>query len=266
MELDTYEQVKKSIKAILNIDLDYYKDQQMRRRLDSWLVRCGASSWEEYFKKVRSDPNEQLKLRNYLTINVSSFFRDFERWKYLRENIFPRLLKEALTLRQGGGLRIWSAGCSVGPEPFTLAIILDEIAGGKRHYILATDLDRGALEKAKQGGPFVTEDIQNVTSAQRAAYFNPGGPPFFVNEKLIKRIEFREQNLITDPFEKDFDLIVCRNVVIYFTTETKDLLYKKFHDSLRMGGVLFVGATEIIPRPQDIGLTTQGISFYVRTS
>ncbi len=266
MEQDTYEYVKKNIKDILNIDLEYYKDQQMRRRLDSWLVRCGASSWGEYFKKVRSDTNEQLKLRNYLTINVSSFFRDVERWKYLRENILPRLLKEALTSKRGEGLRIWSAGCSVGPEPFTLAIIMDEVAPNKRHYILATDLDRGALEKARQGGPFTAEDIQNVTPPQRAAYFVPGGPPFYVQEKLIKRINFREQNLISDPFEKDFDLIVCRNVVIYFTTETKDLLYKKFYDALRVGGVLFVGATEIIPRPQDLGLATQGISFYVRTS
>ena len=128
MELDVYEQIKKSIKAILNIDLDYYKDQQMRRRLDSWLVRAGAASWDEYFKRVRADANEQLRFRNYLTINVSSFFRDIERWKYLRENILTKLLKEALTLRSGNGLRIWSAGCSIGPEPYTLAMILDELA------------------------------------------------------------------------------------------------------------------------------------------
>jgi chemotaxis protein methyltransferase CheR len=85
-----------------------------------------------------------------------------------------------------------------------------------------------------------------------------------VNKQTAKEVEFGEQNIITDPFDKDFDLIVCRNVVIYFTAETKDLLYKKFQTALRQGGVLFVGATEIIPRPQDIGFRSQGVSFYVK--
>lgn len=264
MELDVYAQIKKSVKSILEIDLDYYKDQQMRRRLDSWLVRSGAPSWEDYFQRVRTNPDEFLRFRNYLTINVSSFFRDADRWRSLRDTVLNRLFKEAFNKRQGGGLRIWSAGCSVGPEPYTLAIILDEMAPNRSHTILATDLDRGAIAKAKGRGPFTADDIQNVTPEQHTAYFEPGGPPFFVTQKLTKRIEFREHNMITDPFENDFDLIVCRNVVIYFTTETKDILYKKFQAALREGGVLFVGATEIIPRPQDIGLRTLGVSFYVR--
>lgn len=264
MELEVYTEIKKMVKSILDIDLVYYKDQQMRRRLDSWLVRSGAPSWDEYFKRVRANPDEFLRFRNYLTINVSSFFRDAERWQSLRDTILARLLKEALNARRGGGLRIWSAGCSVGPEPYTLAIILDEMAPGRPHTILATDLDRGALAKAKGRGPFTPDDIQNVTPEQRAAYFEPGGPPHFVTEKIAKKIEFREHNMITEPFETDFDLIVCRNVVIYFTSDTKDILYKKFQTALREGGVLFVGATEIIPRPQDIGLRTQGVSFYIR--
>jgi chemotaxis protein methyltransferase CheR len=266
MDIETYTKIKKAVKEILGIDLEYYKDQQMRRRLDSWLVRCGAPSWEDYFKRIRTDQDELLRFRNYFTINVSSFFRDAERWRSLRETVITRLLKETLTLRNGSGIRVWSAGCSIGDEPYTLAMILDEMAPNRRHTILATDLDRGALAKAKARGPYTAEDIQNVSAPQCAAYFEPGGPPFYVNEKIAKRIEFREHNMITDRFEGDFDLIVCRNVVIYFTPDTKDMLYKKFHDALREGGVLFVGATEIIPRPQDIGFRTQGISFYVRSS
>ncbi|MEI7987783.1 MAG: protein-glutamate O-methyltransferase CheR [Chloroflexota bacterium] len=265
MENEIYVKIKKAVKDILDIDLEYYKDQQMRRRLDSWLVRCGAPSWDEYFKRIRTDKEEFLRFRNYLTINVSAFFRDMERWQSLRETVLPRLFKETLISRPGGGLRIWSAGCSIGDEPYTLAMILDEMAPARKHYILATDLDRGALAKAIARGPYTTEDIQNVSTAQRNANFAPGGPPFYINEKTSKRIEFREHNMITGAYEKDFDLIVCRNVVIYFTSETKDLLYKKFHGSLREGGVLFVGATEIIPRPQDIGFRTQGISFYIKT-
>ncbi len=265
MELEEYSLVKRAIKKILDIDLDYYKDQQMRRRLDSWLVRSNAGTWEQYFNRIRVDKEELSRFRNYLTINVSSFFRDKERWQSLRETVLLQLLKEALTKRAGGGMRIWSAGCSIGPEPYTLTMILDEMSGNRKHYLLATDLDRGALAKAKAGGPYVVEDIQNLSQEQRSVYLEPGGPPFYVSEKLRKRIDFREQNMITEPFDMDFDLIVCRNVVIYFTSETKDELYKKFYAALRPGGVLFVGATEIIPRPQEIGFRTQGVSFYVKT-
>jgi chemotaxis protein methyltransferase CheR len=100
---------------------------------------------------------------------------------------------------------------------------------------------------------------------QKSTYFKPGGPPFFVNNSLIQKVTFKELNLLQDNFEKNYDLIVCRNVVIYFTTETKTMLYQKFRDALRPGGVLFVGGTEIIPRPQEFGLKSTGFSFYIRT-
>jgi chemotaxis protein methyltransferase CheR len=115
------------------------------------------------------------------------------------------------------------------------------------------------------GGAFIPEEIRCLSPAQRSLYLRPGGPPFYVTESLIKKITFREQNMISDTFETDFDLIVCRNVVIYFTSATKDLLYKKFASSLRKGGVLFIGGTEIIPHPQDFGLRSIGISFYQKS-
>ena len=264
MELDTYALVKDQIKAILSIDLDYYKDQQMRRRLDSWLVRSGAPSWEIYFHRIRGDMVESGRLRDYLTINVSTFFRDPERWQSLKDTVLPRLLKEAPRFHPHGVLRIWSAGCSIGPEPYSLAMIMAGDSPNHRHYILATDLDRGALTKAIARGPYTGEDLQHVSPVERTTFFEPDGPPYYVNKQTAKEVEFGEQNIITDPFDKDFDLIVCRNVVIYFTAETKVLLYKKFQTALRQGGVLFVGATEIIPRPQDSGLRSQGVSFYVK--
>lgn len=265
MELEVYQEIKRHVKRLLDLDLDHYKDEQMRRRLDSWLVRSGAPDWKTYFDRVRSDEKERNRFRDYLTINVSAFFRDPERWKSLQEQVLPRLMKEALGRGPlGNGLRIWSAGCSIGAEPYTLAILLEEVAPRRRHSILATDYDLGALNKAKAGGPYTAEEIQNLTPAQRAAYLQPGGPPFYVSPSLTKKIEFQEHNLLADPFPKEMDLIVCRNVVIYFTASAKDRLYKAFHDALRPGGVLFVGATEIIPHPQTYGLRNVGISFYER--
>ncbi|MFZ5808890.1 MAG: CheR family methyltransferase [Chloroflexota bacterium] len=263
MELEVYSEIKRSVKRLLDLDLEHYKDEQMRRRLDSWLVRSGAPDWKSYIDRLRQDEKERSKFRDYLTINVSAFFRDPERWKSLAEQVLPGLLKEAFARSPlDAGLRIWSAGCSIGAEPYTLAILLDEIAPRRRHTILATDFDQGALSKARQGGPYTSEEVQNLTPAQRMAYLKAGGPPHFIQESLIKKIIFQQHNLFGDPFPSEQDLIVCRNVVIYFTAAAKDELYRRFNAALRPGGVLFVGATEIIPHPQDYGFRGFGISFY----
>jgi chemotaxis protein methyltransferase CheR len=256
MELAVYQQIKRSVKSLLNIDLDHYKDEQMRRRLDSWLLRSGAVTWADYFRRVRAEPAELARLRNYLTINVSAFFRDPERWRDLREHVLARLL------RARPRLRIWSAGCSIGAEPYSLAILLDELTPLRRHALIATDLDRGALARAQARGPFSDQDLQNVSADRRAQYFEPGGPPVHVKASVAKRIEFREHDLLADEFEGDFDLIVCRNVVIYFTNTAKERLYQKFQMALRPGGVLFVGSTEIIPHAPELGLRSCGISLY----
>jgi chemotaxis protein methyltransferase CheR len=259
MDLDVYTQVKVSVKRLLNIDLTAYKDEQMRRRLDSWLLRCGAATWEDYNRRLKDDPNELKRFRDYLTINVSEFFRDAERWATLRSTVLPHLLQSS-----GRSLRVWSAGCSIGPEPYSLAILLQEITPLTQHYLLATDLDRSALEKARQRGPFTAQEVKNVTPVQLQKHFEPGGPPHFVKPGLASKIQFREQNMLNDPFETGFDLILCRNVIIYFTAEAKAGLYQKFVNALRPGGVLFLGGTEIIPHPQTIGLSNLGICFYLK--
>lgn len=270
MEEAVYNKIKVSIKKLLNIDLNQYKSEQMQRRLDSWLVRSGVKDWDEYTKLVASDPKELSKFRDYLTINVSEFFRDADRWTTLRTKVIPDLSKAALTKTepgQKGALRIWSAGCSNGSEPYTLAIMLDELTAVKSsHYILATDLDRSILTRARARGPYSPEDTRNVSADHRSRYFDAGGPPYYVKDIIAKRVTFKEHNLLMDNFETNFDLIVCRNVIIYFTIEAKAELYKKFHASLRPGGILFLGGTEIIPRPSEIGFINLGGSFYQKDS
>jgi chemotaxis protein methyltransferase CheR len=227
-------------------------------------VRSGKADWPAYFRFVKDSPPELSRLRDYLTINVSAFFRDPERWEFLRRTVVPDLLKQqtALTGVLAPRLRVWSAGCSIGLEPYSLAMLLDEVTPLRRHIILATDLNRGALAKARARGPYSAEDVQNVSAAQRQKYFDPGGPPFFITDKLARRVEFREHNMLADAPESNFDLIICRNVVIYFTDEAKAHLYRKFHAALRPGGVLFVGGTEVVSQANQIGLRSFGISFY----
>ncbi|MCB9134673.1 MAG: protein-glutamate O-methyltransferase CheR [Anaerolineales bacterium] len=261
MEVETYAQIQRTIKKVLGIDLTHYKAQQMYRRLDTWLLRSNVPTWEAYLTRLRMDPAEQARFRDYLTINVSSFFRDPDRWKSLQKDILPRLLVETFGRRFGGELRLWSAGCSIGAEPYTLAIMLAEMARGRQAYLLATDLDRGALAKARAGGPFSEEDVQQLSQTQKNTYLTEA-PPYFVRPSLSRRVTFREQNLLSDPFESDFDLIVCRNVLIYFNPDAKNALFSRFYEALRPRGVLFLGGSEIIAFPHQFGFRTCGPSFY----
>jgi chemotaxis protein methyltransferase CheR len=261
MDTEIYTQVKASIKQSLKIDLENYKDEQMKRRLDSWLVRSRAGTWNEYFDLVARDNNEMERFRNYLTINVTEFFRDPPRWNTLRDEILPYLQKQAEENRQVDGLKFWSAGCSIGAEPYSIAIVMAEAGPRQKYTLLASDLDRGALSKAKARGPYTPEDTHNLDAFQRQKYITPSAP-YFVNEYLQSHILFQEQDLLADRFDHDFDLIVCRNVVIYFTTEAKDILYAKFSAALRPGGILFLGGTEIISGASKFGLQNFGISFY----
>jgi chemotaxis protein methyltransferase CheR len=260
MEEQEYSFIKKEVMTLTGVDLNFYKDTQMQRRLNTFLLRSGQATWRDYFQNARKNAVELRKFKDYLTINVSSFFRDAEKYRYLKEVIFPELL------RTSPKLRVWSAGCSRGQEPYSLAMMLAELTGDfKRHYILATDLDRTALDAAQAGGPYPPDDVTNVSDIQQKRYFTVKDGKYWVKEDLQSRINFRQHNLLADPFEKNFDLIICRNVVIYFTAPVKDILYRNFCNALRPAGIMFVGGTEIVPKAAELGLATAGISFYRRT-
>jgi chemotaxis protein methyltransferase CheR len=261
MEPKVYSQVKSSIKHALKIDLENYKDEQMKRRLDSWLARSKVDTWQDYFCLISADATELERFRNYLTINVTDFFRDQPRWDSLRQEILPYLIQHSLENGRFAGLKLWSAGCSIGTEAYSLALMMAESTPHQNYDLLATDIHRGALLKARTGGPYSEDDLRNLSAAQRQKYISPVAP-FYVREGLKKNIRFEEQDLLAAPFEKDFDLIVCRNVVIYFTAAAKEKLYAKFYEALRPGGVLFVGGTEIISGSTKYGFQNFGISFY----
>ena len=259
MEAHEYNYVKRKVLTLTGVDLGCYKDQQVQRRLHVYLVRSGHPNWPSFFRAVRNNPTKVGELKDYLTINVSSFFRDLEKFEYLQESILPELL------RGHPRLRVWSAGCSHGHESFTLAILLAEATGlHRRHPILATDLDQSALKRARAGGPYSADDVANVPPPLLDRYFKAHEEGYGVIETLRRRVTYRHHNLLADPFESGFDLIVCRNVVIYFTSEVKNRLYRRFHDALRPGGMLFVGGTEVVSKSLNIGFETAGISFYRR--
>lgn len=259
MEAHEYNFVKHKVQKLIGVDLNGYKSAQVQRRLRTYLIRSGHTNWPSFFRAIQHDPAKLGELRDYLTINVSAFFRDPEKFEQLQTSVLPELL------RSRPRLRVWSAGCSHGHEPYSLAIMLCEATGlYSRHPILATDIDRSALERAQAGGPYSTDELANVIPALLERYFRARDDGYYVIESLRRRITFHYHDLLKDPFESGFDLIVCRNVVIYFTAEVKARLYQCLYDALRPGGVLFVGGTEVISKASDIGLDPLGISFYRR--
>ena len=259
MEPSEYSYVRREILSLTGVDLTCYRTQQVQRRLRTYLVRSGHENWSSFFREKRGDRGGLRELKDYLTINVSSFFRDPDKYNYLGSRILPELA------RDGARLRVWSAGCSRGQEAYTLAMVLrGGLAGLRTHDILATDLDRTALDVARAGGPYDDNDVANVRPDLLRRYFDCDESGYWVKDDLRHGIRFCHGNLLSEQFGQGYDLIVCRNVVIYFTAEVKDWVYRRFHQALRPGGVLFVGGTEIIPSWAGIGFESVGISFYRR--
>ena len=259
MDAREYTFIKRKVLTLTGVDLNCYKTPQVQRRLKTYLVRSGHPDWHKFFRAVHNDPTAVGRLKDYLTINVSSFFRDTDKFDHLRDAILPQLT------RDHPKLRVWSAGCSHGHEPYSLAILLAEATGFYRqHHILATDIDRPALERAQAGGPYAADEVDKLPPALLNRYFRATDDGHYLIEGLRRRLTFRHHNLLADPFESGFDLIVCRNVVIYFTAEVKNHLYQRFYEALRPGGVLFVGGTEVVSKASKLGFETAGISFYRR--
>ena len=245
------------LRRITGIDLSAYKSQQMQRRLDAYLKRSGAKNWAEYLHRLERNPQELRAFRDYLTINVSSFFRDPERFWQLGDELLPRLV------RLGTELTIWSAGCSYGAEAYSLAM-LAEMHGIRRYRVWGTDVDLGALDKAQAGGPYTAEDVKNVPQELLQKYLELRADGWYVRPSLRQRVTFGEHNLLENEIERSFDLVVCRNVMIYFSDEAKQRALNHLVKALRPGGILFIGGTEVIPIPlaRQLGLQTVGISLY----
>ena len=249
---------KRKLKAKTEIDLDLYKEPQMKRRIGNLVTRAGMDSYSGYFDRVVKDKNEFASFIEYLTINVSEFFRTPEKFGKLETDVIPDLLKRT------SKLNIWSAGCSIGAEPYSLAIIMKEMTPNLRHRILASDLDVEILAKAKRG-IYTENELKAMTPQRRAKYFDVvEGDKFAVKQEIKNCIEFKRHNLLKDPFESGFDLILCRNVVIYFTEEAKDQISRKYYHSLAKGGMLFIGSTEQIMNYREIGFDRKSSFYYVK--
>jgi chemotaxis protein methyltransferase CheR len=247
------------VKTLCGIELGHYRPAQMERRLRSFAERAGHSDLDAYLARLRRDVTARDAFLDRMTINVSELFRNPERFAELERDHLPALAARS----RAGALKVWSAGCSYGAEPYSLAILLREMAPRAPHEVLATDIDRTVLARAREGR-FSDQDLRSVTPARRARWFEETAEGPRAVAGLRGAIRFSHLDLLSDAYPGGCDLILCRNVVIYFNEDAKERLYAGFFRALRPGGILFVGSTERINRPEAMGWEKAGTFFYRR--
>lgn len=252
---DGYEQFIAQIKRITGIDLSLYKEVQMKRRITSLYEKKGFRSFQDFFKELNKNQNLLNEFLDRLTINVSEFFRNYKRWEILENKILPQIIKN------NKRPKIWSAACSTGEEAYTIAMILTGLIPYSDIHILATDIDDNALMRAK-AGVYHKRSLNEVPNHIRQRFFKQNEDYYSVISDIKKMVTFKKQNLLADPFDGPYDLIICRNVLIYFTEEAKNQLYQKFSSALKREGILFVGSTEQIFNPDSYQLKTEETFFY----
>lgn len=256
--IKTWEWFIANFERISKIDLTFYKRPQMERRIKSFMRSAEVKDYEEFICVLRENRDVLERFVLHITINVSEFFRNNNHWQKLSTDIIPDLIK------QRNRIKVWSAGCSTGEEAYSLAILALENNLPLDGKILATDIDKGVLEKADIG-LYSKKAVENVPAVYLKKYFTEQGDFYRINDKIKNMVTFKRQDLLKDIFDKGFDLILCRNVVIYFTEDSKNILYKKFSDALRAGGILFIGSTEQIFQAKELGLLSIAIFFYKKT-
>jgi len=232
------------------INLGEGKKDLVRARLSKRLRTLGIDSFRDYYKMVteESSGEELVCLMDAISTNLTSFFREQKHFDFLTDKIMPDFMKKG---RYPSEFKVWSAGCSSGEEPYSISISLNDYAeksGGFSYTVLASDISTKVLDKAA-AGVYDLERVKGLNPVLRNKCFLKGHRSMEglvkVKPFIKKPITFKRVNLMDSfPFRDHFDLIFCRNVMIYFDKKTQEQLVKKYHDSLRPGGYLFIGHSE----------------------
>ena len=238
----------KFVKSRYGIDLTK-KRVLIESRLTNDLHKRGLTSFEQYLDILFNDKsgNETVNLLNKLTTNLSYFMRENDHFNYLYNTVLPALEKR----KTDHVLRIWSAGCSTGQEAYNVQMVIDEYFGSRKKEwdvsMLATDISMRVLNKAKNG-IYTAEELKDLPANWRQKYISPlSDGTFQVRDEIRKQVIFKPGNLMEEfHYKKPFDVIFCRNVMIYFDAETKAKIVKKFYDWTAKGGYLFIGHSESI--------------------
>jgi chemotaxis protein methyltransferase CheR len=241
---------KKWIYDNLHFDSSNYNDSYIKRRIQSRMFfnQINVNNFKDYKTIVETKLKERQELLKNLTVNVTRFMRNLSLWIELERKILPEIINR----KKNEPIKIWSAGCSSGEEPYSLAILLNEILKENINKynikIYATDIDNEAINLAKNG-EYNSTTINELKSTIVKKYFTKKDNLFLLNDNIKKMITFQNLDLFQNKFIENNDLIICRNVVIYFKKESKELLYEKFYKSLNNKGYFIMGQTEMLSGP-----------------
>ena len=236
--------LKRTIQSIGGIDCAVYRDSFLKRRIKLKMREKGFASYARYGKVIRSDPLELDELIKFITVNYTKFYRDKDVYDMFKEYVLPRVFEKKKVVR------ILSAGCSTGEEPYTIAMLVKEYLGGaiRRRLVSinAVDLDTRCLAAAKKG-EYPKESVADLDDHYLSKFFQEEAGWYRLGEEIKKMVRFRRQDITKPMNERFFDVIFCRNVFIYFTNEVKAKIIGNFHNTLNDGGYLVLGKTEIMP-------------------
>ncbi len=254
LQADDYASLCEKVRLLCGVDLMQYKRGQMERRVRTWVQRRGSASLPVYGDLLRRDPDELDAFLDRITINVSHLWRHEQQWDALQHEILPALAAGA------GRVRAWSAGSSYGAEAFTLAAVCREAGLGGTGVpvsIVGTDLDRRMVARARTG-EFSAEDARTAPAALLHRHFEPlHGGAWRATRELRAMVRFEQGDLLRMPVPPGrYDLVMCRNTVIYFTEAVRDALHRRLVDALAPGGHLVVGTSERVADPRGLGLSS----------
>lgn len=248
--VDDYVEFCNFLRRLTGIDLSQYKRPQMERRLRTFYAHRGVQSLTDAFPRLRSDPAHLEELLDRITINVSQLWRNPEQWEIVQTKLLPELAAH-------GQLHAGSAGCSYGAEAYTLATLCHIVMPGKRATITGTDIDKRMVERARLG-LFSNEDARTAPERLLKIGFDrvEGGWRARLNLRSMVRFDVGDL-LQMRPQPASYDLVMCRNTVIYFAEPIRDELHARLAEALRPGGFLVIGSTERVASPGSLGLSMQ---------
>jgi chemotaxis protein methyltransferase CheR len=242
LEKVAFQKMKRLLLENIGLDVNGYRDEYLKRRFDIRLRATGSLTYSKYVIYLKNHPEEYQLLLNDLTINYTMFFRDMDVYLYLEKVLLPKLLAST-------NVRIWSAGCATGEEPYSLAIMVNKILGHTmaQHQvtILASDIDKDALSKASRG-EYQKKQLNGLSDQLIDKYFTKEGEVYRVQDFVRRSIRFEQRDLMKEPSHKSLDLILCRNVMIYFSKESQQQIHMNFYEALRGGGYFITGKAEML--------------------
>lgn len=245
-----FEELKREVKNLLGFNTNQYKDAYLKRRFNNRLQAYNLDSYQEYWNLLKKDINEQERLLSGLTVNVTEFFRDPSVYQFLYDHVFP------LMIQTKNQLRVWSAGCSDGKEAYSVAMLFLKLLGERAKSmvtIVATDIDKSCLDRGRMGHYISKKDIEQSDVSKQLSFLNRPleffdikGDNYYLKQAVKDLVTFQYHDLISGSKKHHFDIIFCRNVVIYFNRPLQEMVYMDFYNALNKDGFFVMGQNETL--------------------